>query len=127
MHLEIEINKEIMDYQVQLASGLSTRKLLALIPAIIVTIILNMTLGQIVPQFFMMIPYAIVIFPFFVVGFLTYNSLPGEMAVLMLLNFIRTPKVLKVGCNNSFSNCIKADFKRTPEEMAKKGRRKDNE
>lgn len=105
MHLEIEINKEILDYETQVASGLSMRKFVALISAIIVSIIINWTVGKYLPQILTMLVYVVGIFPSFVIGFVSYNSLVGEQVVVMLLNYISTPKELSVGCNNLYEKC----------------------
>lgn len=105
MHLEIEINKEILDYETQVASGLSVRKLLALISAALVSLGINWTIGKMLPQMLTMLVYVVGIFPSFVIGFVSYNSLVGEQVVKMLWEYLRTPKELPIGCNNLYQRC----------------------
>lgn len=106
MHLEIEINKEILDYETQVASGLSARKFFALIGAIIVSVIINFTIGKHLPQMLTMVLYVVGIFPFFVIGFVSYNGLVGEQVVTMIRDYMVTPKKLPVSCNNFYEKCL---------------------
>lgn len=106
MHLEVEINKEIMDYETQVASGLSGRHLVALIIAMVLSLILFLTVGRLVSPVFMGIIYIPVLVPAWLIGWFNENELAGEQALAMRLRYMLTPKILKLSFPNMYLDCI---------------------
>lgn len=104
MHLEIEINKEILDQDTQVVSGLSARRLISLIVAAIFTIIINFTIAPMTPQLVDMLLYVLAVLPCFMIGFVTYNGLTGEKVVAMVVRYMLAKKRLKHVETNYYVN-----------------------
>lgn len=106
MNLEIEINKEIMDYDAQVVSGLTTRRLTALLIAVGLTLIVHLTLGKILSPVIMCIVYVPCVIPSYIIGWYNTNGLPGEKAIMMKLRYMMTPKILTLKPANFYLDCM---------------------
>lgn len=106
MNLEIEINKEIMDYDAQVVSGLTRRRLTALLLAVVLTIIVHLTLGKILSPVIMCFVYVPCVIPSYLIGWHNMNGLPGEKAIMMKLRYYLTPKVLTLKPANFYLDCM---------------------
>ncbi len=127
MHLEIEINKEIMDYKAQVVSGLTLRQFVSLVCGIAIAAGLYFTIGNKVPDVVMIWLYAIFLLPCAIMGFASYNGLVGLSMVAMFLNYHAMPKKLTFTSHNLYYDVMQLDGKLFGEEEAvidKKGRRK---
>ena len=111
MHLEIEINKEIMDYKAQVVSGLTLRQFVSLVIGIILTAVMYFTAGRVLPNMVMIWLYAVVLIPCAVMGFASYNGLVGMAMVKMFLNYMVCPKKLSFTSHNLYYDVMQLDEK----------------
>ena len=128
MHLEIEINKEIMDYKAQVVSGLTLRQFVSLLCGITIAGVLYFTIGDKIPGMIMIWLYAICLFPCAVMGFASYNGLVGLSMVAMFLNYHAMPKKLTFTSHNLYYDVMQLDRRMCgeEEEAAPGGRKKKN-
>ena len=124
MHLEIEINKEIMDYKAQVVSGLTLRQFVSLVIGIILTAVMYFTAGRILPNMVMIWLYAVVLIPCAVLGFASYNGLFGMAMVKMILNYMICPKKLSFTSHNLYYDVMQMDEKMFGDEDKKKSKTK---
>ena len=111
MHLEIEINKEIMDYKAQVVSGLTLRQFVSLVIGIMLTGVLYFTAGRTLPNMVMIWLYAVVLLPCAVMGFASYNGLVGLAMIRMFLNYLVCPKKLSFTSHNLYYDVMQLDEK----------------
>lgn len=116
MHLEIEINKEIMEYKAQVVSGLTLRQFVSLVVGIILAAVLYFTVGRFVPNMVMIWIYAIVLLPCAIMGFASYNGLEGLAMIKMFLNYMICPKKLSFTSHNLYYDVMQLDEKLFAEE-----------
>ncbi len=111
MHLEIEINKEIMDYKAQVVSGLTLRQFVSLIVGIFLAAVMYITAGRVLPNMIMIWLYAVVLLPCAILGFASYNGLVGMAMVRMFLNYHAMPKKLTFTSHNLYYDVMQLDEK----------------
>ena len=111
MHLEIEINKEIMDYKAQVVSGLTLRQFVSLVIGIMLTGVMYFTAGRTLPNMVMIWLYAVVLLPCAVMGFASYNGLVGLAMIRMFLNYLACPKKLSFTSHNLYYDVMQLDEK----------------
>ena len=124
MHLEIEINKEIMDYKAQVVSGLTLRQFVSLVCGIAIAAGLYFTIGNKVPDVVMIWLYAIFLLPCAIMGFSSYNGLVGLSMVAMFLNYHAMPKKLTFTSHNLYYDVMQLDGKLFGEEEVDEKQRK---
>ena len=124
MHLEIEINKEIMDYKAQVVSGLTLRQFVSLIAGVFLAAVMYLTAGRVLPNMIMIWLYAVVLLPCAILGFASYNGLVGMAMVRMFLNYHAMPKKLTFTSHNLYYDVMRLDEKLFEEDEEKQTKEK---
>lgn len=107
--MEVKINKEIRDFEENIFFGFNKRQMIMLVIggaiAVGVYFLFTTQFGWAIDL--AIIPAAIVVLPFILVGFMKYNGETFDKVFMHLVRYIRTPKHLTCAVENRYTELVK--------------------